>query len=410
MRLAARAFALPAALGLELAGYAGAPRFAATEMRTLEGCVLRAVDETGGEAFVIGLDLLFAGPELTRRLSQALAPAAVLVAASHSHSAPATDPGKPRLGAYAAGWTRAVGDRVLAAAEALRGETPSGVALGQAQAPLGLSINRRLHWPGPSLGRSGVTPAGARMAPNPDGPRADLARVAVASDAAGRPAAVIWSWACHATSPLPPGAISSDYPGAVRAGLRAVFGDLPVLFLQGFAGDVRPPGRPPSLAGRALALARGPRFTAMDPPRLAAWEEALAVGVTDLASQALAARAPLVGRVRGLSETLPLSAFLAGAPPRGLAIGLLELGRDLRLAHLAAEPSAAHADRVAEILPGAWAVGYAGDVFGYLPTDAQVPEGGYEVDGYMKLFAMTGRYVGSIDQALAAVLGRLADA
>jgi hypothetical protein len=103
MRFSARAFDLPSALGLELAGYAGPARIAARQIHALEGCVLRAVDEVGGEAFVIGLDLLFAGPELTRRLSEALAPAAVLVAASHTHSAPSTEipaspawaPGRP---------------------------------------------------------------------------------------------------------------------------------------------------------------------------------------------------------------------------------------------------------------------------------------------------------------------------
>jgi hypothetical protein len=248
------------------------------------------------------------------------------------------------------------------------------------------------------------------MAPNPKGPRADLARVAVLTGAEGRPEAVIWSWACHATSPHPADAVSSDYPGAVRAGLRAVFGDLPVLFLQGFAGDVRPPGSAPSLARRALALARGPRFVAMDRGGLAAWEEALAVGVVDLATRALVHPAPLAGRIHSASEPLPLAAFLADAPPRAMTVGRLDLGDALTLLHLEAEPSAAHADQIARALPGAWPLGYAGDVFGYLPTDAQVPERGYEVDGYMPLFGMTGRYRGSIDAALAAVVERLAAA
>jgi hypothetical protein len=399
--VSALAFDLPAALGLELAGYAGSPRRASTVHRPLEGAVLRAVDAAGGEAFLVSLDLLFAGPVLTARIRTALAPAAVVLFASHTHSAPATDPGKPGLGAWDARWTAAVGDAVLAAVTALRAEVPVAVRLGQAQAPLGQSVNRRLAWPWPSLTRHGLQSAGVRMAPNPKGPRADVARVAVLSDTEALPIALIWSWACHPTSPLARQAVSSDYPGAVRAALRDAFGPVPILFLQGFAGDVRPPGRPASRLEDLASLLRGPRFQPMGAAGLALWDARLSGAVIDLARAAAATRARLLtGRVRASSRPLPLGAFLMGAPDRAMGVGRLQLGDALGFVHLEAEPCAEHLAAVAGRFPDAWPVGYADDVFGYLPTDAQVPEGGYEVDGYMPLFAMRGRYRGSIDAAL----------
>jgi hypothetical protein len=36
--------------------------------------------------------------------------------------------------------------------------------------------------------------------------------------------------------------------------------------------------------------------------------------------------------------------------------------------------------------------GYLGALFGYLPTAAQVPEGGYEVVGFQPLFGLSGRF------------------
>lgn len=410
MRLSAAFAPLPSALGLALGGYAGPPRVARSEARPLEACVLRAVDEEGGEAFVIGLDLLFVGPVLDARLKRSLAPAKVLTIASHTHSAPSTDPTKPALGAFAAAWTDGVAEVVEALAAELRAAPASGVALGRAESPLGLSINRRRVWPLPTLGRRGVQPPGVRMAPNPDGPRADLARVAVVTDIRGAPTAVIWSWACHATSPVAPGALSSDFPGAVRAALRAALGETPVLFLQGFAGDVRPPGRPAGPIEAGLALLRGPRFIPMTTAETQAWEAALGDAVRDLAHRAADASAPISGRVGARTMSVPLSGFLEGAPIRAMALGRLDLGDSLALVHVEAEPCAAHADAVARLAPGAWPIGYAGDVFGYLPTDRQAREGGYEATGYMPLFAMSGRYGGSIDEALAGALIALTDA
>ena len=45
--------------------------------------------------------------------------------------------------------------------------------------------------------------------------------------------------------------------------------------------------------------------------------------------------------------------------------------------------------------------GYLGALFGYLPTAAQIPEGGYEVEGFQPLFGLSGRFEpGSIGAAV----------
>jgi hypothetical protein len=51
---------------------------------------------------------------------------------------------------------------------------------------------------------------------------------------------VIWNFACHPVSHPGIYQVSAHYPGEVRSALRRLNKDLPVLFLQGFAGDIRP--------------------------------------------------------------------------------------------------------------------------------------------------------------------------
>jgi hypothetical protein len=48
-------------------------------------------------------------------------------------------------------------------------------------------------------------------------------------------------------------------------------------------------------------------------------------------------------------------------------------------------------------------VGYLGALFGYLPTAAQVAEGGYEVDGFQPLFGLSGHF--EADRITPAVVG-----
>ncbi len=51
--------------------------------------------------------------------------------------------------------------------------------------------------------------------------------------------------------------------------------------------------------------------------------------------------------------------------------------------------------------------GYLGALFGYLPTAAQIPEGGYEVEGFQPLFGLSGRFdSGRIGPAIAGCVDR----
>lgn len=114
----------------------------------------------------------------------------------------------------------------------------------------------------------------------------------------------------------------------------------------------------------------GPSFFAFTPEALTAWRR----GIDDriVAPAAKAKSLTTIGPVAAVRREIALSRLLTGVGDRSFEIAKVSLGDAIQIVMLAAEPSAAHAKAVARALLGAWPIGYLGDVFGYLPTSAQV--------------------------------------
>jgi hypothetical protein len=97
--------------------------------------------------------------------------------------------------------------------------------------------------------------------------------------------------------------------------------------------------------------------------------------------------------------TIPLSDFFRGSTPdKMLAAQVVRVGDELEIVALSAEPSVEWERILGEAIPvspGRIRLhgGYLGALFGYLPTAAQVPEGGYEVEGFQPLFGLSGRFL-----------------
>ena len=56
----------------------------------------------------------------------------------------------------------------------------------------------------------------------------------------GKSVSILWNFACHPVMYHNPKNITSHFPGDIRIGIRKEFENIPVIFLQGFSGDVRP--------------------------------------------------------------------------------------------------------------------------------------------------------------------------
>ncbi len=341
----------------------------------INGLLLEHEDE---RLLVLTFDLLYVGPQLRRRvidgLCGALRPEQVLLCASHTHFAPATDPNKPRLGAVDRGYVDDVSGAAVTLAHRLLGASPEPVTLTYHRGNADHAIHRRIR----RLTRT-------QMGPNPRGVWDETIHVVRVARPDGPDLAHLWSYACHPVGFPDRFAVSADYPGVVRARLRRDRAALPVLFCQGFAGDVRPRviARPTTLLERARRLVTGPRFGALTPEGWSRWSASLAACVLDAAARPpVSIPGPLVTRAR----EVPLAAVVPDAAgDRRVTWQLARLGPDVALVGVSAEPASV----LGRALPaGCIPVGYIDDVFGYLVDERARREGGYEVSGFLPHFGL----------------------
>ncbi len=382
---------------------------------------------------LVSFDLLYVGGTLKRKIlsdlagRHGLADNDVFLFASHTHFAPPTDPSLPDLGPYDAAYSDRVQETVLGLVDDLVRQTPVPYRLELRRGRLPHSVNRRRPRFAPSYSRSyGISFARVSFAPYPNGHRDDTATVLTLANAeTGAPVALLWHYACHPVSHTPSSVTSADFPGSVREQLRRAYaGPIPVLFIQGFCGDVRPniePARIQGLRQRIMSRARG---LIAGTPAMQSTEQAWQTWVDSLADQVarIAASPPdLIDQSAELitahAEVLLRKIFEGRLRLQTMAVRGLRLGRQLEILAFGAEPSAGWQQQLRGTigLPGAIRLyaGYCGDVFGYLPLPTQVAEGGYEVDHFQKAFGMRGhfrseplkRYVLAAVRSVASALG-----
>lgn len=387
--------------GLALFGRGGEIRISQSLAVPLEANILISRDSAGDPVYLIALDTLFAGQCLKDALSDALiarghlkiAENLVLVA-SHTHSAPALDDTKPRLGPMEQGYLEFVVGRISDALDTVQESDPQKSQLYYGRSSCEGSVYRRKRAWARLPGQFGFHQQ-TIMAPNHDceiNKTLTLICVGPVDD----PLAVIWSWACHPVSEPDPNAISADFPGHMRHWLRAKLGNpnLTVLYMPGFSGDIRPDSK--AWLPRISKLFRVPFATVFAEPSLSALAR-LKGDLQDAMEIALNRLRPLRdpgGRViikndhLHLSEVGSFDLSVDYIPLVHLTIGGLEIlgvGAEVSngyLSHLP-EPPSGHC-RIE--------TGCANHVFGYIPTEKQCLNGGYEGGGFLKKFSISGSF------------------
>ncbi len=410
-------------LGTVLSGWAGKRRTSKAVADALEVNFLAIRLETS--AFVLlSSDTLFGARALEEAVADAvrsdgtLADVHVVSSATHTHFAPTLEDDKSALGESDPRWRAHVFGQVCqAVCESLqrseaRSAGPGGWQAAAGEIPLAVSRRKRWRWPVLSR-RTLIRFPGVVMAPEPANPIDRSAHLAIISGADGQPLALLARWSAHPTVFPGKDHISPDYIGVVRDRLRATFGNphLPILFLQGFAGDIRP-----DIATRAQLplrqrILRGPGFPRVEHDEWQAFADAVAAHFVAMAQSARGhAPQPLSAAAASVTTTeRPLDAIIDGETlGHRLALRHVRLAETASLLFVSAEPSSALAQAVHRHFPDAWPVGYAGDAFGYWPTSEQSAEGGYEGGGFFPYFGLSGRFRGNCSEVFDSMLSSLA--
>lgn len=341
---------------------------------------------------VVTLDLLYPGLEVRSVVEAAAAPMPperIVVAASHTHRAPMTDSAKPALGQPDASYMQWLRRELAAAVSESLQKTPALVSLAVGESQAAHSINRRLR-------KRVVIAKRPRLndvvnAPNPSGPTDESLITLVVSDESRRPVAVLWNYACHPVGGPVRNAVDAHFPGYVRRELRSELmdDDLPVLFFQGFSGDVRPnaSAQVHSVRRRIRQLLTGKLFEDMTWPTYRDWCGSLARVVAETVRAAAVIR---FTDIRVTRATVDPARFVVGPDIPDMSFGRISFGDSLAIYAVSAEVVVEYAQRLRErdTTRHVMCVGCADQVIGYIPTDQMLHEGGYEAGGYCHSFGI----------------------
>ena len=420
-----------------MAGYAARKAPSEGKIHDLFAKALAVEDANGQRLVIVTTDLIGINERLRTDVEQAvrqscsLAPAELLMNASHTHCGPelrdenASFYGGAEYGAKARLYAKRTADKIAKLVEqTVKKMKPARLIYSHARA--GFAMNRRL-----------PTEAGFRNSPNPDGPVDHRVPVLRVVDADGQLRAVLFGYACHNTT-LSFNKFCGDYAGFAQEYIEQRRPQTVALFMTGCGADQNPyPRRTLELAqqhGRALANAvevgletarvrevRGPLRVAYDQVTL---RFAKPPSAKDLQAglesndryhrrhcQRLLEQLKRDGEIR-TEYDFPLQAVQFGRDLTLIAIcGETVVDYALRLRRELALPSSNDRNRAG---PDVWVAGYSNYVFGYLPSDRVLAEGGYEGGGAMRYTAFPGPFAEGVEdrvvEKIRALVGQIRQA
>ena len=399
---------------LPLFGRAGPSRLACIVGSRLEANCLLFFGASEGPAALVTIDSLYPSAALVELVMQmcaakglSLAPDGVVIVASHTHNAPPLDQTKPNLGAFDLSYLAFVANRISECLFQLSLKASSDITtLMSGYSVCAASVYRRktlwgFDWARLQASRRMV------MAPDERRPIGQTLKLVLLTNATGQPHCILWSWPCHAVSEPNPLAISADFPGAVRDYMRSTYGipSLPVLYFPGFSGDIRPASSayfPFHKSGAWLGFGR--RFSTAT-PRLAEHFYSDITKAFDKARANLKPNCDLAGttltRSRRSLALMEIRDDSGDLPP--ITCDYWHFG-PLRITAVSAEVASDYETAVGGNDPLSFPTGCATQVFGYIPTDRQIPEGGYEVEDFAPIFSVPGRFKSSIESKVTSLI------
>lgn len=340
---------------------------------------------------IMSFDLLYCGSELRSRLEAAVSefgiePKNIILCASHTHHAPMVDPSKPLLGRLDERYLDWLTGKVISELRsAIRSKfLPFVAELGYGQSSRGVS-RRSIRL---KAARVGISFFGTFvMKPNPNSEiDRTLRRLILKNPRTGRTVTEIWSFGVHATARKMGNYISADFPGYVRKNIRNNSqSDIPVLFLQGFSGDVRPnSGSDSSLFSKIKTLINGGSFQELNDKEYLVFGNLLSDELLSIKTISI----PNLSRqsFKVSAKTVPPNFFTRNFEATENAFIQVIYFGDITLFGVPAEVVSEYATDWDFNARNIWPIGCINHVFAYVPSSKMIAEGGYEVEGFRKYF------------------------
>jgi hypothetical protein len=385
---------------VRMAGYASRTSPSQGVAHPLAAKALALADANGHQIVFVTCDIIAFRRAFTERVARrvrekhGLRREDIVLFASHNHAGPALiEPAEPAAQSAApregfannVDYTRDLEEKIVALV---------GEALGRLQ-PVSLSFGvGRAHF---ALNRREPTAKGIKLGKNPAGPTDESVPILLLQNAAGKPLAIVFGYACHNTTLRPDMMkIAADFAGYAQDRIQADHPGSVALFVTGCAGDADPHpfGTLDMAKEHGEELGSAVKFVLDHPAwltpvsgsfRTAYTETTIRFsGPTDRASYEKLLSDSNQGRRRHAQRMI--EAIDRGQPIRTeypyYAAHAIALGDQLTLVALSGEVVVDYAIRLQHELGGVgqtlWVAAYANDVIGYIPSVRVLKEGGYE--------------------------------
>lgn len=220
---------------------------------------------------------------------------------------------------------------------------------------------------------------------------------------------LLWNFPCHPTRLPNKDVFSSHFVGAVNEHIRQSCEHITPVFFQGFAGDL--------IGGFSEYHWTWPEHLRVLIGRWAKKE--IVSSDFDLWTRRISSF--IIGGLDGgwqiLKPEFKVAVHQQSMTEFGYETDLpfilksFQLSKDCRLLGINGEPVFEWDEIVRRHFPDVhFACGYLPSTFGYLPTGAMLKDGGYEVSGFMDLFAVSGKYHSRLDERVIHALNAVASA
>jgi hypothetical protein len=422
-RLRASCFAFTPTVSIPLAGYAH--RLAPYEKvdQGLEAILLLVSDDQGREVVLGSVDTLYLSAKFVSDLSETLGGdfrTPCFLFATHTHFAPSLAPELPLLGECDPTWYRRFFLRCGSELTQLPERPSEFLTLAYGEEMTDLNVNRRrsaFFVDYPTLLREHRLVMSRQMvsASNASGIVDRRVRAIFFENERGAVKAIVWCLAAHPARYPASNRVSPDFPGLIREKLRQQFGkDCAVVYLPGFAGSAVPnvPLRMPMTVNNALlsVLPFYPTLRTFDEKGYQNWVNRLFSAVM----RAYENRERRTCKTFVETRSTTVDGIFKGrsnssrASKIDLQISRILLGSGLSIL-------AFNGEMLGEWMPllkdiGSTTVLFSGYLAGealYIPTSAQLPEGGYEVASFQKHFALAGEFDPTISERVVSATEQL---